>query len=484
MSRYTTTIGLEVHVQLQSRTKLFCSCPNRREADPNTLTCPVCLGLPGVLPSLNRQAVQLGIKAGLALNCNIASFTKFDRKNYFYPDLPKNYQISQYDKPLATDGSLTISESGGNTTVGIERIHLEEDAGKLIHANRNGRKDTAKSYVDLNRTGVPLLEIVTRPDLKTPGEAYRFLQRLKRRIQYAGVSDCSMEKGSLRCDANLSIRAETREELGTKVEVKNLNSFKNVRRSLEFEQKRQIRALKQGEQVRQLTCRFNPDTGETIPMRTKQFEADYRYFPEPDIPPLTIDRSRVKKLQKTLPEMPDDRAARYRRELNLDSNQAEELTRRKLVADYFEEALKAYKNPESIYNWIMGELKEYLNQEDLSIDQCPVGPERLAKLAELFEQDKITSTASRDIFGAMTESDKDPETIMKEQGLAKIQDQSRLENLVEEVIKENEQPVQDYLDGNKNAIQALIGQIMGRTQGKADPQKAKALLESHLNKMK
>ncbi len=476
---WITTIGLEVHVQLLTDTKMFCSCPNRFGADPNTLVCPVCMGAPGTLPVMNEKAYRMAVRTALALSCSIADRTRMARKNYYYPDLPKNYQISQYDQPFSSDGYLTIEAAGenGERRIGIERVHMEEDAGKLMHATTE--KDGPHSRVDLNRAGVPLLEIVTKPDIQTPDEAYAFLVELKRLLRYLGVSDCDMEKGSLRCDSNISIRKEG-EELGTKVEVKNLNSFKNARSALEYEQTRQINRLERGETVEQGTVQYDANQGRTFPLRMKEEESDYRYFPEPDLLPLEPDPDWIQQVRDNLPERPLERRRRFEEQLGLSPEDAEVLTQNKPIADYFETSLDTFDDPEAVSNWIIKDVREYLNEHDVEIHEFPVSPERLAKLARLFEEDQVTSTASREIFLELLETDADPEEIKREQDLGKVGDRTELDEIAAEVISENRQPVEDYLAGNENAIQALMGQIMSRTQGKADPQTAMDVLREQL----
>jgi len=476
---WITTIGLEIHVQLQTRTKMFCGCPNRYGADPNTLVCPVCLGLPGTLPVINKKAYRMAIRTALALNCTVHPDTRMDRKNYYYPDLPKNYQISQYDRPFSTDGSLSFTlPDGESRTVTIRRVHMEEDAGKLIHAEPDD--GPPRSRVDLNRAGVPLLEIVTEPDMTAPVEAYRFLKELKNLLEYLRVSDCDMEKGRLRCDSNISLRRRG-EEQGTKVEVKNLNSFKNVRSALEHEEKRQKRQLENGDGVEQGTVQFDAERDRTIPMRMKEEESDYRYFPEPDLPPLAPAEELIREIEDDLPERPSDRRERFREDLGLSDEDARMLTRDRAMANYFERALETYDAPKAVANWIMSDVREHLNEHDQEIDAFPIEPSRLAELARLFEEDRVTSNASSTIFDRMLDTDDDPETILEREDLGKMGDKDQLESLAAEVIEENEQPVQDYLDGNDNAIQALMGQIMSRTQGKADPQTAMETLRDQLD---
>lgn len=479
---WITTIGLEIHVQLQTDTKMFCQCPNRFGAEPNTLVCPICMGSPGTLPVMNRRAYRMAVKSALALNCDILEHTQMARKNYYYPDQPKNYQISQYDKPFSRNGHLTI-ETGDRDEhrIGIERVHMEEDAGKLMHSST--QKDGPHSRVDLNRAGVPLLEIVTKPDISSPDQAYQFLVELKRLLQYLDVSDCDMEKGSLRCDSNISVRKPD-EELGTKVEIKNLNSFKNAQSALEYEQTRQMNTLERGETVEQGTVQYDANQGRTLPLRMKEEEADYRYFPEPDLLPLEPSDDWIRSIRDELPERPLERRRRFRNELDLSADDAEELTQNKAIADYFESALETYDDPDAIANWITKDVREYLNEQSVDLDGFPIEPERLAELTRLFEDGDVTSTASRTIFQEMLTSDAGPEEIMQEQDLGKVGDRGELDEIAAEVIEENEQPVKDYLDGNDNAIQALMGQIMSRTQGKADPETAMDVLREQLDAKK
>ncbi len=480
---WLTTIGLEIHVQLQTKTKMFCGCPNRYGAEPNTLVCPICLGLPGTLPVINKEAYRMAIRTALALDCTVHRDTKMDRKNYYYPDLPKNYQISQYDRPFSTDGGLTFElDDGSVKTVSIRRVHMEEDAGKLIHPDFD-KGEEPHSRVDLNRAGVPLLEIVTEPEINKPDEAYRFLQSLKRLLEYLRVSDCDMEKGSLRCDSNISVR-RVGEEQGTKVEVKNLNSFKNARAALDYERSRQIQLLEQGESVQQGTVLYDADRDQTVPMRMKEEESDYRYFPEPDLPPLAPSDDLVEEIEENLPELPRDRQKRFMNEMGLSEDDARVLTSDRAIADYFVSALETYDAPKPVANWIMSQVLEYLNETGKTIDDFPIEPDRLAELVRLFDEDRVTSNASSKIFELMLESGAGPETIMNEEDLGKVGDRDRIEEIAAEVIEENEQPVQDYLEGNENAIQALMGQVMSKTQGKADPQTAMDILHEHLEERK
>ena len=472
---YEPVIGLEVHVQLKTRSKLFCSCPNEFGAEPNKNTCPVCLGLPGSLPVLNREVLRLAVKVGLGLQCRVAERLKFDRKNYFYPDLPKAYQISQYDMPVNFKGSLEVETKDGLKRVGITRAHLEEDAGKLLH---EGIKDG--SLVDYNRAGVPLLEIVSEPDLRSPDEAYEYLTLLKAILQYLEVSDCDMEKGSLRCDANVSIRSRGETQLGTKVEIKNMNSFRAVQKALVFEIKRQTQATEEGGKIVQETRLWNETRGETLSMRSKEYAHDYRYFPEPDLVPFTISREEVEAIRKTLPELPVERAKRLVRDQGIPKSDAFRLVEDRRLAEYYEACLKEKAAPKPAANWILTELLGNLNARGLGIEKSPVTPGALAGLIRLIENNTISGKIAKEVLPQMVESGKPAEAIVKEKGLVQVTDTKLLEEIAERVIQASPKSAHDYRNGKKEALGFLVGRVMKETQGKANPKLVNEILERRL----
>ena len=478
MTRYEAVIGIEIHVELETKTKIFCHTTTEFGGDPNTHVCPVCLGLPGVLPVLNRQVVAYAIKAGLALNCEIAEYSKFDRKNYYYPDLPKNYQISQYDLPICKNGHLEITTSQGKKRIGITRIHMEEDAGKLVH---QGNITTSPySLVDYNRTGVPLIEIVSEPDMRSAEEARAYAEKLRSIIQYAGVSDCRMEEGSLRCDVNVSVRPVGTEEFGTRTEIKNMNSFRSIQRATEYEIERQIEVLEDGGRIVLETRTWDENKGVTVSMRTKEEAQDYRYFPDPDLVPLVIDRGWVEEIRNSLPEMPEQRVARYV-ENGLTEYEAGVLTVSKETSDYFEECLKTCPNPKMVSNWIMGDLSRLLNSVNIEISDCKVRPEQLAAMLKMIEDGTISGKIAKTVFEEMFETGKDPEVVVKEKGLVQISDESAIAAVVDEVIAANPRSVEDFRNGKDKAIGFLVGQIMKATKGKANPQLVNKLLKDKLS---
>ncbi|MGV3488537.1 MAG: Asp-tRNA(Asn)/Glu-tRNA(Gln) amidotransferase subunit GatB [Tuberibacillus sp.] len=459
---FETIIGLEVHVELKTKSKIFCGCSTEFGAPPNTHTCPICLGHPGVLPVLNKEAVEFAMRAAMALNCEIATDTKFDRKNYFYPDNPKAYQISQYDKPIGEHGYIEIEVGGKKKRIGITRLHLEEDAGKLTHVEDG-------SLVDFNRVGTPLIEIVSEPDIRTPEEAYAYLEKLKAIMQYTGVSDCKMEEGSLRCDANLSLRPYGQEEFGTKTELKNLNSFSFVQKGLEYEQERQERVLLSGGVIQQETRRFDEATKTTILMRVKEGSEDYRYFPEPDLVKLHIDDAWKEKVRGQIPELPDARKARYIGELGLPAYDAEVLTQTKAMADFFEATIAAGANAKQASNWLMGEITAYLNAENLEIGDTPITPEALAKMIQLIEKGTLSSKMAKKVFRELMKNGGDPEVIVKEKGLVQISDEGALKDIIIPILDANEQSVIDYKNGKDRALGFLVGEVMKKTRGQANP---------------
>ena len=480
---YTTVIGLEVHVQLKTESKLFCGCSTGFGAEQNTHTCPVCLGLPGVLPVANKKAVELTVLTALALNCEIQQYSKFDRKNYFYPDLPKNFQTSQFDKPFSKNGRLEITVGGVKKVIGVTRAHLEEDAGKLVHVGAGGQIGAAEeSLVDLNRTGIPLLEIVSEPDMRSPLEAYEYLLALKSLIQYIGASDCDMEKGTLRCDANVSLMEKGADKFGEKIEIKNLNSFKNVQKALEFEVARQTLALESSEKLRQETRLFNADLGETVPMRSKEEAHDYRYFPEPDLVAFEFTEEMIENIRKQLVELPSARAGRFIAGYGLPEYDAGVLTASKDTADYFEKCVKLLNKPKAISNFVMTELGGMLNEKKLEIKDSPVSPENLVKLVKLVDGGTISSKMAKSVFAEMFASGDDPETIVKKNGLVQISDEGAIALVVDKVLAENAKAVQDFKSGNERAIGSLVGQVMKATGGKANPAVVNKLLKEKLSK--
>ena len=471
MSKYETVIGLEVHVELSTKSKIFCGCSTEFGAPPNTNTCPVCLGHPGVLPVLNKQAVNFAMKAAMALNCEIAEYSKFDRKNYFYPDSPKAYQISQYDQPIGQNGWIEIEVDGKKKRIGITRLHLEEDAGKLNHSD-NGDG----SLVDFNRVGVPLIEIVSEPDLRSPAEARAYLEKLKTIIQYTGVSDVRMEEGSLRCDANISLRPVGQKEFGTKTEMKNLNSFKNVEKALEYEQKRQQEILDRGEKVVQQTLRWLEQENRTKTMRSKEEAHDYRYFPEPDLVTLHIDEAWKEEIRASIPELPDQRKERYQKEFGLSDYDAGILTSSKAVADFYEETVAKKADPKLASNWIITELLGYLNREGIEIEAIRMTPAHLAEMILLIQKGTISSKIAKKVFKEMLDTGKDPGTIVKEKGWVQISDEGKLKEEVAKVIAANPQSVEDFKNGKDRALGFLVGQVMKATRGQANPKLVNELI--------
>ncbi len=475
MGKYDTVIGLEVHAELATDSKIFCSCPTEFGHGPNTHVCPVCLGLPGSLPVLNMRVVEFAVKAALALNCEIPSFAKFDRKNYFYPDLPKNYQISQYDLPLAAGGYLEIEVEGQIKRIGITRVHLEEDAGKLIHS-----QDGDYSLADYNRTGVPLIEIVSEPDLRSPQEARAYLEKLKIILQYTGVSDVKMEEGSLRCDANVSIMPAGAEVLGTRSEIKNMNSFRAVQRGVEFEVERQSKVLDEGGRVVQETRRWDENRGVTYAMRSKEEAHDYRYFPDPDLAPVVVDESWVEEIRRNLPEMPDARRARYMAEWGLPAYDAGVITASKAMADFFEAAVAEYHDAKTISNWMMGEILKHLSAEGLELKETRLTPLHLVQLLKLQDEGTISGKIAKTVFKEMFATDKLPAEIVKEKNLIQISDEGAIAAFVDQVVAANPQSVNDYKSGKGKAIGFLVGQVMKLSKGKANPELVNKLLRDKL----
>jgi aspartyl-tRNA(Asn)/glutamyl-tRNA(Gln) amidotransferase subunit B len=471
-------IGLEVHAQLSTRSKIFCSCSTTFGAPPNTQTCPVCLGMPGVLPVLNRRAVEFAIKTALACHGEVAPRCRFARKNYFYPDMPKNYQISQYDEPLVVGGYVEIPTPEGLKRIGLVRIHLEEDVGKSIHGEN--LDDPRASYVDFNRSGVPLMEIVSRPELSSPEEAKLYLQKLRTILQYLDVCDGNMEEGSLRCDANVSLRPWGSRQFGTKVEIKNMNSFRHVQRALEYEVKRQAKALEEGEKLVQETRLWDATRGLTRSMRSKEFAHDYRYFPEPDLVPLATTHEWVEDIRRTLPELPDARMRRFVTEYSIPEYDASVLTSSKALADYYEACIKHYPKPKVVSNWIMVELLRALNRDAIEVEQSRVTPEHLAELFQLVDDGTISSTMAKTVFDAMYETGKPASVIVKEKQLRQISDESSLLAAVEQVLADNPKELDEFRAGREKLLSFFMGQVMKATQGKANPQAVNKLLRERL----
>ncbi len=480
--KYDVVIGLEVHAQLTTRTKMFCGCPTTFGAAPNTQTCPVCQGMPGTLPVVNRRAVEYGTRTALAFSCRINEGCRFARKHYYYPDMPKNFQISQYEEPLAEDGALEVDVPGGETRrIGIQRLHLEEDVGKLVH---EGTLETAQaSLVDYNRAGVPLMETVSRPEIRSPEEAAAYLRAFRSVLVFLGVNDGNMEEGSLRCDANISLKPAGRDELGTKVEIKNLNSFRNVQRALEFEVKRQAEALDRGERIVQETRLWDADGGYTRSMRSKEYAHDYRYFPEPDLVPLKLERGWVDEIRGALPELPRARRRRFVAELGLPPYDAGVLTQSRALAEYYERAVRAFPQPKLVSNWVMSELLRELPAEDeRAIAEAPITPERLAGLLRLIDDGTISGKIAKTVFEKMLATGEDASAIVEREGLTQVADAGALEAMVDAAIAGNPRAVEDFRKGKTAAAKALVGQVMKASGGKANPAMVTRLVEEKLTK--
>ncbi len=462
--QYQAVIGLEVHLQLNTKSKAFCSCSSEFAKPPNSQVCPVCLGLPGSLPVLNKKAFFLAVKVALGLNCEVSKFTKFDRKNYFYPDLPKNFQISQYDCPLSNNGWVKIQIASKTKRIGVTRVHLEEDTGKLIH-----QQDEGISLVDFNRSGIPLLEIVSEPDISSPDEAYEYLRILKGILEYLEVSDCDMEKGSLRCDANISLAPIGTAKLGTKTEIKNMNSFKAVRAALKFEAERQQKILEESGRIVQETRLWDDASQKTHPMRTKEQAHDYRYFPEPDLLSFTIEEGDIAKIEKSLPELPAQRLKRFVDEFGITEYMASVITSDKSLSDYFEECLKLYKKPDLLANWLTGDIMAIMNQKDVSIGDLNLPAANLVDMLKMIDENKISGKIAKQILPEMIDAGQDASKIAQAKGLLQISDTSAIEEAVEVILKENPKPVEDFKKGKETALMYLVGQVMRFTKGKANP---------------
>ncbi|MFP4533386.1 MAG: Asp-tRNA(Asn)/Glu-tRNA(Gln) amidotransferase subunit GatB [Desulfobacterales bacterium] len=473
---FVPTIGLEVHAQLKTRTKIFCACSTQFGAPPNTHVCPVCLGMPGVLPVLNQGVVEYAMLMALATNCQIAPESRFARKNYFYPDLPKGYQISQYELPIAEHGHVNITGPDGiQKRIGLTRIHMEEDAGKLIHD-----PDRAVSRVDYNRTGVPLIEIVSDPDIESPEEAGAYLRQLRAILRYLGISDGNMEEGSFRCDANVSVRPKDREVLGTRTELKNLNSFKFVEKALAYEINRQIRVISENGEVIQETRLWDTDKNKTVSMRGKEEAHDYRYFPDPDLVPLQIDDAWIARIKADLPELPDERKARFMEQFELPAYDADVLTASRELADYFEACVKEVANPKLVSNWVMGNLLGLLNAEGRTIEESPISAVQMAELLQLINDEVISGKIGKTVFDEMVASGKSPKAIVDEKGLVQVTDTSAIESVVDDVIAGCPDEVASYKAGKKKLLGFFVGQVMKQTQGKANPQMVNQILKQKL----
>ena len=479
MSRdnYEVIIGLEVHAELSTKTKIFCSCPTEFGAAPNTHVCPICMAMPGTLPVLNEKVVEYAVKAGLATNCEISRDSKNDRKNYFYPDLPKAYQISQFDKPLCEHGYVEIDTDEGKKKIGITRIHIEEDAGKLNHDDFGGG-----SLVDLNRAGVPLIEIVSEPDIRSSEEAEKYLRKLKSILEYIEVSDCKMQEGSLRADVNVSVRKKGDTKLGTRTEMKNMNSFKSITRAIEYEVDRQIDVIEDGGIIEQETLRWDDVSGKTFPMRDKEDAQDYRYFPEPDLVAIKLSEEYIENIKKALPELPESRKQRYLEEYKLSEKDANIITSSKYLSDLFEGATKICNNPKAVNNWIISDISRILNETEMEPIEIPFDSKQLAKLVMLIDKGTISSSIAKKVLVEMFEHPRDPEDIIDEKGWVQISDEGAIKDVVLKILEANPQSVADYKGGKDRALGYLVGQAMKETRGKANPQLLNKMFLEELNK--
>lgn len=474
MSEYLVTIGLETHVQLKTKSKMFCGCPRLAGEDPNLNVCPVCLGYPGTLPVMNEQAVLLTVKTGLMIGSEISRFSKFDRKNYFYPDMPKNYQISQFDKPLCIGGQVEIEVDGEQKAVCVTRIHLEEDVAKNTHVE-------GASLIDFNRAGTPLMEIVTDPVIESADEAFAYLQALKQILQYGQISDCNLEEGNIRCDVNCSVRPVGQEKLGVKTEIKNMNTFKGVHRALTYEIQRQIRELKAGNAIVQETRRWDDAAGATYSMRSKEYAHDYRYFPEPDLMPVVLESETIQALADSLPELPAHRRARLVEEYGIPDYDAGVLVADKEVADFYEAAAKASGLPKAVSNWMMTEMLRVLSEKEITIKDIPVSAAQLASLVKLVDGNVVNSRGAKEVFAELVEKGGDPKQIIEARGLAQESDTSAIDQYADQAISEHPESVADYQSGKKAALQFLVGQVMRLSKGKANPQMAAETLKNKLS---
>ena len=474
---YEAVMGLEVHAELSTKTKIFCSCPTDFGAEPNTQTCPICMAMPGTLPVLNEKVVEYAVKAGLATECEIARDSKNDRKNYFYPDLPKSYQISQYDKPLCEHGKIEIETSEGEKIIGITRIHIEEDAGKLNHDEFGGG-----SLVDLNRAGVPLIEIVSEPDLRSTEEVEVYLKKLKSILEYIEVSDCKMQEGSFRADVNVSVRKKGDTKLGTRTEMKNMNSFRSITRAIEYEIERQIAVLEAGEKVEQETLRWDEVSGKTFSMRDKEDAQDYRYFPDPDLVAIKLSEEYIQNIKENLPELPESRKERYLKEYGLSQKDANIITASKYLSDLFEGATKICNNPKAVNNWIISDISRILNETEMDPMEIPFDSKQLAKLVTLIDKGTISSSIAKKVLVEMFEHPRDPEDIIDEKGWVQISDEGAIKDLVMKILEANPQSIADYKAGKDRALGFLVGQAMKETRGKANPQMLNKMFLEELKK--
>ena len=472
--QYEAVIGLEVHAQLSTESKIFCSCSTKFGAEPNSQVCPICLGMPGVLPVLNKKALEYAIMAAIATNCTVHNKSRFDRKNYFYPDLPKGYQITQYEQPICTNGYLDIDLDGKTKKIRITRIHMEEDAGKLIHEDSEHY-----SYVDLNRTGVPLIEIVSEPDMSNAQQAVAYMKKLRSILTFIGVCDGNMEEGSLRCDANISVRPVGSKKLGTKAEIKNVNSFRFVQKAIEYEIERQISVLENGEEIVQETRLFDSSKNVTFSMRSKEEAHDYRYFPDPDLLPVILQDNTINSLRESLPELPHSRYKRFMKDHDLPQSSALILTSTKPLADYFEDSLEFCTDPKIVANWIINEVLREIGDED-EIDNFQIRPIEISKLLELVQKGSISGKIAKDVFSQMIETKKSAEQIVKEKGLEQISDEGQLESLVSSLVEKHPDEVKRFREGDKKLLGFFVGQVMKETKGKANPKLINELLRKHL----
>jgi len=478
---YEVIIGLEVHAELKTDSKIFCSCSTAFGAEPNTQICPGCSGFPGMLPVLNKKVVEIAIKAGLALNCEIAEVCRFDRKNYFYPDLPRAYQISQLDFPICRNGYLEIEVDGEKKRIGINRAHMEEDAGKLVH--QGNITSTPFSLVDLNRSGMPLLEIVSEPDMRSAQEARAYMEKLRSILLFAGISDCKMQEGSLRCDANISVRPRGQKHFGIRTEIKNLNSFRALERAIEYEARRHIEAIEDGEELIQETRTWNEAKQITMSMRSKEQAEDYRYFPDPDLLPVKIDREWVERIRATLPEMPDQAQQRLITQYGLPSYDAAVLTMTPEFLAYFDACMDLYHDAKTVSNWMMGELSKFLNQNNIEISDCKVKPAALARLLTLIDEGKISGKMAKTVFEEMFNTGQEPDAIIKGKGMVQISDESTLLKLIDDTLTANPKVVEDYKNGKAKAFGFFVGQIMKATKGQANPAVVNKLLQKRLQEI-
>jgi aspartyl-tRNA(Asn)/glutamyl-tRNA(Gln) amidotransferase subunit B len=478
INKYEAVIGLEVHAQLLTKSKVFCGCSTKFGNPPNTNVCPVCLGHPGVLPVLNKKAVEYTVLMGVATNCSINEKSVLARKNYFYPDLPKGYQISQYELPICENGFITVVSDDSQKKIRIKRIHLEEDAGKSIH------DQGYETLVDLNRCGTPLMEIVSEPDIKSAKEAYSYLYKMRQVVQYLGICDGNMEEGSLRCDANISVRLKGEDKLGTKTEVKNMNSFKSVERAINHEVERQVEVLEDGGEIVQQTLLWNADLNEAFPMRSKEEAHDYRYFPEPDLLPVVISEEWKKEIAEQLPELPDERKEKLISKYNLPEYDADILTQNKAIVDYYEEVVSSTNDFKAASNWIMGDVLKAINEQKLDIRNFSVSAANLAKLINLINENIISGKIAKEIFPVMLQERKDPEIIINEKGLKQITDTSEIENVVDKIVESYQDEVKQFLEGKEKVIGFFVGQVMKETKGKANPKLVNEALRKKLNELK